>query len=48
MQRLLVAARAKGGAPFRAVLVDDLSRLSRDLAIRGRSFFAISRRSTFA
>ncbi len=31
MQRLLAAARTKGGAPFRAVLVDDLSRLSRDL-----------------
>jgi site-specific DNA recombinase len=31
MQRLLAAARCKGGAPFRAVLVDDLSRLSRDL-----------------
>jgi DNA invertase Pin-like site-specific DNA recombinase len=31
MQRLLAAARAKSGPPFRAVLVDDLSRLSRDL-----------------
>jgi site-specific DNA recombinase len=31
MQRLLAAARSKGGGPFRAVLVDDLSRLSRDL-----------------
>jgi site-specific DNA recombinase len=32
MQKLLAAARAKGsGAPFRAILVDDLSRLSRDL-----------------
>lgn len=31
MQRLLADARAKGGAPFSAVLVDDLSRLSRDL-----------------
>jgi len=31
MQRLLAASRTKGGAPFRAVLVDDLSRLSRDL-----------------
>ncbi|HEX2880319.1 MAG TPA: recombinase family protein [Polyangiaceae bacterium] len=31
MQRLLTASRAKGGAPFRAVLLDDLSRLSRDL-----------------
>ncbi len=31
MQRLLADARARGGAPFRAVLVDDLSRLSRDL-----------------
>lgn len=31
MQRMLAATREKGGAPFRAVLVDDLSRLSRDL-----------------
>ncbi|MBK7580177.1 MAG: recombinase family protein [Myxococcales bacterium] len=31
MQRLLAAARSRGGPPFRAVLVDDLSRLSRDL-----------------
>lgn len=31
MQKMLVSARAKRGAPFRAVLVDDLSRLSRDL-----------------
>lgn len=31
MQKLLAEARAKGGAAFRAVLVDDLSRLSRDL-----------------
>jgi site-specific DNA recombinase len=31
MQRLLAAARSNGSAPFRAVLVDDLSRLSRDL-----------------
>jgi site-specific DNA recombinase len=31
MQKLLAATRAKGDAPFRAVLVDDLSRLSRDL-----------------
>lgn len=31
MQRLLAATRARGGAPFHAVLVDDLSRLSRDL-----------------
>ncbi len=31
MQRMLAATRAKGGPPFRAVLVDDLSRLSRDL-----------------
>lgn len=39
MQRLLSASRVKGGAPFRAVLVDDLSRLSRDLGDTGRSFF---------
>ncbi len=31
MQRMLTATRQRGGAPFRAVLVDDLSRLSRDL-----------------
>lgn len=31
MQRLLAAARMNRSAPFRAVLVDDLSRLSRDL-----------------
>lgn len=31
MQRLLAASRTKSGAPFRAILVDDLSRLSRDL-----------------
>ena len=31
MQKLLTASRMKGGAPFRAILVDDLSRLSRDL-----------------
>lgn len=31
MQRLLAATRGGGGPPFRAVLVDDLSRLSRDL-----------------
>ncbi|MGQ0504594.1 MAG: recombinase family protein [Myxococcaceae bacterium] len=31
MQRLLRDARRRGGAPFKAVLVDDLSRLSRDL-----------------
>lgn len=31
MQQLLAAARTRGGSPFRAVLVDDLSRLSRDL-----------------
>src|SRR5262245_2509331 len=31
MQRLLAATRGRGGGPFRAVLVDDLSRLSRDL-----------------
>ncbi len=31
MQRMLSDARAKGGASFESVLVDDLSRLSRDL-----------------
>ncbi len=31
MQRLLSAARSKSSTQFRAVLVDDLSRLSRDL-----------------
>jgi site-specific DNA recombinase len=31
MQRMLTASRQRSGAPFRAVLVDDLSRLSRDL-----------------
>lgn len=31
MQRVLRDARRRGGAPFKAVLVDDLSRLSRDL-----------------
>jgi len=31
LQKLLAAARVKGGAEFGAVLVDDLSRLSRDL-----------------
>lgn len=31
MQKLRAAARTKGGAPFRSILVDDLSRLSRDL-----------------
>lgn len=31
MQKLLAAARSRSGAPFHAVLVDDLSRLSRDL-----------------
>jgi site-specific DNA recombinase len=31
MQRLLAATGARTGTPFRAVLVDDLSRLSRDL-----------------
>lgn len=31
MQRLLTQARRPGGPPFRAVLVDDLSRLSRDM-----------------
>jgi len=31
MQKLLGEAQSRGGAPFRAILVDDLSRLSRDL-----------------
>lgn len=31
MQKLLTAARSRDGAPFEVVLVDDLSRLSRDL-----------------
>ncbi|HTP29125.1 MAG TPA: recombinase family protein [Anaeromyxobacteraceae bacterium] len=31
MQRMLNAARTRGGAPFQCVLVDDLARLSRDL-----------------
>ncbi len=31
MQKLLAAARGRSGSPFGAVLVDDLSRLSRDL-----------------
>jgi DNA invertase Pin-like site-specific DNA recombinase len=31
LRRLLAAVRSKGGSPFRAVFVDDLSRLSRDL-----------------
>ncbi len=31
LQRLLAASRARGGSPFSAVIVDDLSRLSRDL-----------------
>jgi site-specific DNA recombinase len=31
MQKLLAAARSRSGAPFQIVLVDDLSRLSRDL-----------------
>ena len=31
MQKLLAAVRSRGGAPFQVVLVDDLSRLSRDL-----------------
>ena len=31
LRRMLTAATAKGGSPFRAVLVDDLSRLSRNI-----------------
>ncbi|MFO0583563.1 MAG: recombinase family protein [Anaeromyxobacter sp.] len=39
MQRLLAAARAGRLSPFRAVLVDDLSRLSRDLGNTWRIVF---------
>lgn len=39
MQRMLAAARQAGGAAFRAVLVDDLSRLSRDLGSTWRIVF---------
>jgi site-specific DNA recombinase len=39
MQRMLAATRQKGGAPFRAILVDDLSRLSRDLGNTWRIVF---------
>jgi DNA invertase Pin-like site-specific DNA recombinase len=39
MQRLLKAAPRKGGSSFRAVLVDDLSRLSRDLGNTWRIVF---------
>lgn len=39
MQRLLTATKGRGGTPFRAVLVDDLSRLSRDLGNTWRVVF---------
>jgi len=39
MQRMLAATRKRGGAPFQAVLVDDLSRLSRDLGNTWRIVF---------
>lgn len=39
MQRLLAATKARGGSSFRAVLVDDLSRLSRDLGNTWRVVF---------
>ena len=39
MQRLLKSAASKGGSSFRAVLVDDLSRLSRDLGNTWRIVF---------
>src|SRR3954466_3368734 len=39
MQRLLTATKGRGGTRFRAVLVDDLSRLSRDLGNTWRVVF---------
>lgn len=39
LQRLLADARAKGGSPFGAVLVDDQSRLARDLGTAWRLIF---------
>lgn len=39
MQRMLACAQQKSGAPWRAVLVDDLSRLSRDLGDTWRIIF---------
>jgi len=39
MQRLLSDARTRGGSPFEFVLVDDLSRLSRDLGNTWRVVF---------
>jgi len=39
MQRLLTDAKRRGGSPFSAVLVDDLSRLSRDLGNTWRIVF---------
>lgn len=39
LQRLLEATRTRGGPPFAAVIVDDLSRLSRDLGNTWRIVF---------
>ena len=39
MQALLAEAKRRGGSPFSAVLVDDLSRLSRDLGNTWRVVF---------
>ena len=39
LQRLLAAAKRRGGSPFRAVLVDDQSRLARDLGTAVRLIF---------
>lgn len=39
LQRMLQAARERGGSPFATVLVDDLSRLSRDLGNTWRIVF---------
>jgi site-specific DNA recombinase len=39
LQRMLADVRRRGGPPFRAVLVDDLSRLSRDLGDTWRIIF---------
>ena len=39
LQALLTASRSRGGSPFEGVLVDDLSRLSRDLWDMGQIVF---------
>jgi len=39
MQRMLALARQRGGSPFKALIVDDLSRLSRDLGDTWRIIF---------